>query len=100
HTIFSRDWSSDVCSSDLLSWSRKKNQSTTSLFLSPLARFFLLEPFGNGFAFQLAERVRCDPAGRPAAAQLYSFSRVDRQSVEMRSEERRVGNEVRCAVSL
>src|SRR5690606_39796963 len=30
HTRFSRDWSSDVCSSDLTSWKRESSSPTTS----------------------------------------------------------------------
>src|SRR5690606_40085309 len=84
HTRFSRDWSSDVCSSDLLS--EKLQESDKSLV----------------DAIQLAER---ETGGKALAAEILTDSSLlrqfgDGQSRDIRrpgrSEERRVGKECRA----
>src|SRR5690606_41059004 len=69
HTRFSRDWSSDVCSSDLL----QKKQGVRHLPLEPDA------------VLKFAKRR--SPLSHPVA--------IFRKKI-VRSEERRVGKECRC----
>src|SRR5690606_40346443 len=71
HTRFSRDWSSDVCSSDLKQGNR-------------LLCFF------NGLAF---DQIRHHGAGSHADGTAFAFEFDVFNSVVLRSEERRVGKE-------
>src|SRR5207302_6218475 len=67
HTRFSRDWSSDVCSSDLVAPLKKIGMAAMAAFMFP---------------FALAVGVE------------FLFCRIgSRQELETRSEERRVGKE-------
>src|SRR5690606_41300736 len=72
HTRFSRDWSSDVCSSDL----RYKVKSSNEFFLAKLSGS---SPFGN------VQTLTFIPSSR-----IKSIPRIEARS---RSEERRVGKE-------
>src|SRR5690606_40420508 len=89
HTRFSRDWSSDVCSSDLLGqrvWPAASSASTVPpdsprleiffRFFVPLASSFKKRPVGKMFP------------SRPVDAKSH-------QATTLRSEERRVGKERR-----
>src|SRR5690606_39684428 len=73
HTRLSRDWSSDVCSSDLAAWF-ELDIGELAVFGRGVARLVGLEPGGDGL---LGRR----------------FHRLDQRA--RRSEERRVGKE--CA---
>src|SRR5690606_40700053 len=81
HTRFSRDWSSDVCSSDLVT---PVKFNSCSLFCS----FSINGFFGStNVAFDLSSL-------------LISLSAGDCLSIKSRSEERRVGKECRSRRSL
>src|SRR5690606_40063101 len=89
HTRFSRDWSSDVCSSDLKAYPGTRQ-------LEVLRRVGAIT--GNAIVASICPKVTrsqspaTDPAYgyNPAIAAL-----VDRLKVSLRSEERRVGKEWR-----
>src|SRR5690606_40603995 len=91
HTRFSRDWSSDVCSSDLL------NRDAPHLKL-------LASPPSQRYCFFLAASSACTP---PSSAEPFmnhssqpAHSVVDATRIGLpRSEERRVGREWRCGGS-
>src|SRR5690606_40501075 len=93
HTRFSRDWSSDVCSSDLFmpENSNALVQSVRAMIQDgPLKR----NQFGrNGHAFYM-QNLQRDSAIQAIAEVINSFRRMVHSSgVEDRSEERRVGKE-------
>src|SRR5687768_17635368 len=77
HTRCSRDWSSDVCSSDL-AWRRLIGDSTG-----------LAEPAATIFT------STCDDQWLLGAVQLRTHSMKPKKTVTVRSEERRVGKECR-----
>src|SRR5690606_40477601 len=91
HTSFSRDWSSDVCSSDL------KGSAIISIliaFVAGLAIGNLMSQGGSGDGEQLAE-IGMEEGARggdgPAAGAAQPAGNVER--FRARSEERRVGRE-------
>src|SRR5690606_40289164 len=93
HTRFSRDWSSDVCSSDLDQALAKKIDDRCAEMGLPSVS--VLEPVLTVFQSYLGT-----PAGRRVGAQHVLdadyFRRIDALNFTMeRSEERRVGNERR-----
>src|SRR5688572_32533961 len=98
HTRFDCDWSSDVCSSDLLRLSIVFGGAPAGA--DPAA---LLEPVQRGIERALADRQRVaggllDPAGHRVAMRRPPAERLQDQQVERaaeRSEERRVGKECR-----
>src|SRR5690606_41057917 len=71
HTRFSRDWSSDVCSSDL--------------FLPP-----------GSLRYSLPAKACFDFAGAPVPAKCHALLCKGARLRRGRSEERRVGKECRC----
>src|SRR5207249_6079003 len=84
HTRSKRDWSSDVCSSDLCArsrWRRRPEMRLVALTLALLAA-------GTG---EPSERVV------PVVARRFSYSP---DVIELRSEERRVGKAWRCTGAL
>src|SRR5690606_40868847 len=88
HTRFSRDWSSDVCSSDLILFFVKKSPHKCRLFdyhYFDYSRNLTVTPdftfLPKSFASQLVRRIQ------PCDAVL---------EIADRSEERRVGKESRC----
>src|SRR5690625_1162933 len=89
HTTWPRDWSSDVCSSDLQEKERIKLDVTSTTFFES-AKFLRGE---NGVAKVILEREDA------------SLGRVELKVVSARevaggrSEERRVGKESRCSSS-
>src|SRR5690606_40053288 len=89
HTRFSRDWSSDVCSSDLLAASRNYD----------LEFFFTASDTtdrGNPLAFEIGQRDTTVNAGhwsKPFVSDRKPLSA--KFSGNQRSEERRVGKECR-----
>src|SRR5690606_41095812 len=86
HTRFSRDWSSDVCSSDLAPRPRKRQAGAL--------RGQLAEPFG------VLDAVQPGEVGGPPPAILEGADQVARDAKpRVRSEERRVGKECRCRVT-
>src|SRR5690606_40612475 len=78
HTRFSRDWSSDVCSSDL-----EQRLFTWHSWLFPTDDQLLARPLHIG-------------ALRGEEPMQVVSGRIDRPTVHFRSEERRVGKECRC----
>src|SRR5690606_40583439 len=86
HTRFSRDWSSDVCSSDLV---KQKNGAPAIG-----AKLNLYPVFGNSNAVRATDvvkyRVATSTEGR------YTFPDNPYAIDGNRSEERRVGKECRC----
>src|SRR5690606_40276305 len=90
HTRFSRDWSSDVCSSDLA-------QSLVDADSDPEVRAVILTGTGRAFCAGLDLRPR--PAGAPGGSQRRGGNPTrlylrDMPPAILRSEERRVGREV------
>src|SRR5690606_40771617 len=85
HTRFSRDWSSDVCSSDLVIFQSLQVQTRNSYLLLPEENLKvfpeMLNMFCNGLTSDNLLIVLCK-----------SYS----ATVGRRSEERRVGKECRC----
>src|SRR5690606_39869228 len=86
HTRFSRDWSSDVCSSDLwrsAPWSRRRKRQTSHLHGSPCPVWALASPYPG---CREVKRARRRGQSGPE-----TIGRTD-----ARSEERRVGQEGRA----
>src|SRR5690606_39437858 len=93
HTRFSRDWSSDVCSSDLIervrqSWiagirQEKARPNAAALRVMPPLLYGQAHPYGIPFS------------GTGNEASIASLSREDLLAYHQRSEERRVGKEWR-----
>src|SRR5690606_39731691 len=91
HTRFSRDWSSDVCSSDLdlsgnWDWDKLRKQVIkhgvrNSLLVAPMPTASTSQILGNNECFE------------PYTSNIYTRRVL---SGEFRSEERRVGKECRC----
>src|SRR3712207_7896029 len=79
HTRYWRDWSSDVCSSDL------RVGSWLSL---------LLEAMVEGFPFEITARALSHPLGPGIPGRRWARARKVRPR-DKRSEERRVGKECR-----
>src|SRR5690606_39516800 len=96
---FSRDWSSDVCSSDLIRFHEKGR-----LLLTPLAHKILFEGRKVKLAtLQLKEKIdKKEHVKKPEAFGLFEKLKQLRreiaieESVPARSEERRVGKESRA----
>src|SRR5207247_8443055 len=89
HTRSTRDWSSDVCSSDLRKYARGAN-------LAELAGVLSLELCGIGDTLAVWDAVDQTPfLGRVRAAFDGIGLRRD-ESYHVRSEERRVGKEERA----
>src|SRR5690606_40252251 len=91
HTRFSRDWSSDVCSSDLEGLFRRRAEQRA---VTPDAR----KELGDGALDLLPELPVVRLEERAAQPLLDRFFKEQEQSpdVDVRSEERRVGKECRC----
>src|SRR5690606_40483350 len=92
HTRFSRDWSSDVCSSDLFHQTRTDVRSLVRNFAGLIA-FLLL--------WELVVRlgVIAEEDVPPASVVLTRIAELFGQEAflrDVRSEERRVGKECRC----
>src|SRR5690606_39740146 len=87
HTRFSRDWSSDVCSSDLGSWIQYRHCHNHGTTITPAVAI--------ATRGALLFRFSSDPlkGGRPSSSHV-AISLGDNRTVE-RSEERRVGQEGR-----
>src|SRR5690606_39717107 len=79
HTRFSRDWSSDVCSSDLQAWNGDRSGYRTA------------QRSGVEHRLMPTLEIRCHHIER----QLQVLE-VVWKSIRQRSEERRVGKECRC----
>src|SRR5690606_40648288 len=91
HTIFSRDWSSDVCSSDLCLWSctmEKLRHSPGNLTCHSERTGFYSE--GVWCAATLHRPAVDSQHARPAILMVHGWGGIQR------SEERRVGKEGRC----
>src|SRR5207302_5312915 len=85
HTRFSRDWSSDVCSSDL-----SRRRDFRSSLLSAKATCWCEK------AFELSSNVKtCVIQVRGRHHEPVGFLRSERRWLSGRSEERRVGKECR-----
>src|SRR5690606_40254553 len=95
HTRFSRDWSSDVCSSDLAPlgtlralYDQEKGRSLTGLPLVRLGLALALQGDVRRGDAAIADGFALDPGKRPRWLGDYSSA--------IRSEERRVGKGGRC----
>src|SRR5690606_39425007 len=94
HTRFSRDWSSDVCSSDLddADLDAAVNAAAFGAYMNQgqicmsTERLLVDEKVADTFVAKLAEKAASLPAGDPRKGDV----------VLGRSEERRVGKEGRC----
>src|SRR5690606_40413975 len=92
HTRFSRDWSSDVCSSDLLATRTAEDSGDRP----PASLTFVVDISGS-----MAEPGRLDLAKSSLATMTDRLRDDDAVALvtfsdEARSEERRVGEEGRC----
>src|SRR5690606_41135649 len=95
HTRFSRDWSSDVCSSDLTPRKPMK-VSREEIVAQSKVRPDLVEQMFDDDGIEVWRPGEINDAGRPI---LYSWRNGERQAwevVDERSEERRVGKERGC----
>src|SRR5207302_7375155 len=94
HTRFSRDWSSDVCSSDLALLPDPRDKSIVILNPLPTTRNLTV-----AFRRQEVHRERNFGVQRIRLVierlRLLRISRHKERPIEMRSEERRVGKECR-----
>src|SRR5690606_27832183 len=72
HTRFSRDWSSDVCSSDLTFWNGRPSAPELSVE----------ENFARGLGWQLGDRIAFDIAGRRFEAPITSLRSVEWESFQ------------------
>src|SRR5690606_40672727 len=88
HTRFSRDWSSDVCSSDLQGFNKRLH------FLPKYIAVCFTEK-GVQYAVQLAKQEQLPVAVKSGGHSFEGFSSNDGGLVINRSEERRVGKEWR-----
>src|SRR5690606_39760199 len=89
HTRFSRDWSSDVCSSDLFAGARRGSASTSDFSAQALRE--TVEA-----AWHIARYTAEDPAAGLPEAELLARDYIDLGLHHpWRSEERRVGKEGR-----
>src|SRR5207302_6023119 len=85
HTRFSRDWSSDVCSSDLAPAQFAKEPRLRQAPIPPHRAHRYLEGLGRLFQAQSAKETELHDL---------ALSRIERvEGFQGRSEERRVGNE-------
>src|SRR5690606_39514805 len=87
HTRFSRDWSSDVCSSDLIDAPDIDFQATLSEILLDGSSVFLTRDMVRA---RYRESLREEKLVTPGEINRYEFD-----SFTFRSEERRVGKEGR-----
>src|SRR5690606_40112071 len=96
-TRFSRDWSSDVCSSDLgvgLMLNGHSVNSTDPAELQQAADTIIaMKPYVAAFTYESRPMVA---AGDVAAAHYFIGSMIDVFANPKRSEERRVGKECTC----
>src|SRR5690606_40942805 len=90
HTRFSRDWSSDVCSSDLISTSGRKPEGGSFLSMKTAKRKARKPaPKSKGTKEVAGEPAETHSLPREAAGLLVLSASL----VTVRSEERRVGKE-------
>src|SRR5690606_40927004 len=89
HTMFSRDWSSDVCSSDLPG--DKKIYLDTSFFDQLERQFGASGDFAQ--AYVIAHEVGHHIQNLTGILPKFNQMRQSMSEAEARSEERRVGNE-------
>src|SRR5690606_40947134 len=97
HTRFSRDWSSDVCSSDLGETSTRIVQPYLVQAQQAMVEFPLTDPHGRiGGAIdrEVAQSRQPEPAAEIGRGHWHEVGRVQ---LQIRSEERRVGEEGRSA---
>src|SRR5690606_39416196 len=92
HTSFSRDWSSDVCSSDLLSGAATPDDTGRSIVLSlqRLKRVRAVDTVNDSITVEAGCTLAEVRAAAQAAGRLFPLSLPSEGS---RSEERRVGQE-------
>src|SRR5690606_40422875 len=95
HTRFSRDWSSDVCSSDLTLKQQKYGASFSFANFQSMSLIGEFNYFSNNFegnantpvAYQMMEGLQ--------PGKNYTWSLLAQKKITKRSEERRVGKENR-----
>src|SRR5690606_40934023 len=95
HTRFSRDWSSDVCSSDLVQ--DIKHLAVTQYFNRRAVDLEQIDPFPSK-ALQAVFRILADAFQR-IGFRVMNIPCTRKFRRDMRSEERRVGKEWRSGLS-
>src|SRR5690606_39932209 len=92
HTRFSRDWSSDVCSSDLLTTAHAGGWATVHKYVKRSGKCAGQEVLASWYASgkRTASGERFNANGNTAAARTWPLG------TRLRSEERRVGKECRA----
>src|SRR5690606_40309444 len=93
HTRFSRDWSSDVCSSDLIQARRRSRYSLLRRTCALLAKPVRSRQHGRTFGPSTASSCEETPCSLPTNTPRLVWHGPGR--VTYRSEERRVGKEGR-----
>src|SRR5207253_8081987 len=94
HTSWPRDWSSDVCSSDLLR--RRDAFVTTWQATEPAAVATLLRDFEQTIVYVDVQAAAARRGDQWDATYLRTTSALEGLNRTLRSEERRVGKERRC----
>src|SRR5207249_9640341 len=92
HTRSKRDWSSDVCSSDLWSSTLKLTQTYSPSLLNETSFLFS----GNTIHLSPVKGAGLTSFSQPSGWIATSFFPVANNREARRSEERRVGKEGRC----
>src|SRR5690606_39701958 len=95
HTRFSRDWSSDVCSSDLVpNGDMNATLLGTILYWGKSGESGVLSSYGGGLNLRGGFGLRVQNDGIFGGGDLY-VTPLDQAIEGLRSEERRVGKECR-----
>src|SRR5690606_40685616 len=100
HTRFSRDWSSDVCSSDLKAY-LTSGEGCLSVdrnvpgYVHRYARITI-----TGYDVNTEQEVKLRLKGLPAIVFQHELDHLNGVMFYDRSEERRVGNELRSVMSM
>src|SRR5690606_40509592 len=96
HTRFSRDWSSDVCSSDL---NIKKIRMSKKSIVTLIILLFQIPLFAQNIsleqAFEMADKNNLSIKSNELLESYQSKKKASYLNIP-RSEERRVGKEYRC----
>src|SRR5207302_8273870 len=99
HTRFSRDWSSDVCSSDLIGINSNDSVKYPDDSFEAMQAEAKREAFVFPYLFDESQTVARE-YGAVCTPDFYVFENVKREEYRERSEERRVGKECRLRWAL